>query len=216
VLRWARWQIGSRLAPGPIVVPFVGATVLVVERGMTGATGNVYCGLHEFEQMAFVLHYLRPGDLFLDVGANVGSYTILAAGAAGADAVAYEPVRETWARLVRNVRANALEDRARCVRSAVGEQSGTATMTRGRDSMNQIVSDVSPTDDVESVPLISLDETVEAPVTGHLVAKVDVEGHEPLVFAGAGRLLSAGVFSALVVEHWGPPPACLAGMQACR
>jgi hypothetical protein len=47
--------------------------------GMTGATGNLYVGLHEFEEMAFLLHFLRPGDLFADVGANVGSYTILAA-----------------------------------------------------------------------------------------------------------------------------------------
>ena len=45
--------------------------------GMTGATGNVYCGLHEFEDMALVLHALRPRDLFVDVGANVGSYTVL-------------------------------------------------------------------------------------------------------------------------------------------
>jgi hypothetical protein len=37
------------------------------------ATGNLYVGLHEFEEMAFLLHFLRRGDLFADVGANVGS-----------------------------------------------------------------------------------------------------------------------------------------------
>lgn len=47
---------------------------------MTGATGNWYCGLQEYEDMSFVLHALRPGDLFVDVGANIGSYSILAAG----------------------------------------------------------------------------------------------------------------------------------------
>lgn len=51
---------------------------------MTGATGNIYVGLHEFEDMAFLLHVLRRTDLFVDVGANIGSYTILAGGAAGA------------------------------------------------------------------------------------------------------------------------------------
>ena len=54
--RWLRWQLGCRLLPGPAVVPFVNGLCLIVQRGMTGATGNVYCGLHEFEDMALVLH----------------------------------------------------------------------------------------------------------------------------------------------------------------
>src|SRR5947207_3361417 len=82
--RFVRWQIGSRLIGGKAAVPFVGPTRLLISRGMHGATGNYYCGLHEFEDMALVLHALRPGDLFFDVGANVGSYTVLAGGAAGA------------------------------------------------------------------------------------------------------------------------------------
>ena len=75
-----RWQLASRLLPGPIALPYVGDTWLFATRGMTGATGNWYCGLHEVAEMAFVLHLLRPDDHFVDVGANVGSYTILAGG----------------------------------------------------------------------------------------------------------------------------------------
>src|SRR5438874_2610827 len=74
--RWLRWQLGSRLLPYPVLYPWIGDAKLVVERGMTGATGNLYCGLHEFFDMALVLHFLRPGDLFLDIGANVGAYTV--------------------------------------------------------------------------------------------------------------------------------------------
>jgi hypothetical protein len=75
--RFAAWQIGSRLVPGPVVVEFVGGTRLLVAPGQTGATGNLYAGLHELPEMAFVLHLLRPGDLFVDIGANIGSYTPL-------------------------------------------------------------------------------------------------------------------------------------------
>src|SRR4051812_22416367 len=77
--RFLRWQVASRIWDGPRVVPFAGAARLLVHRGMMGATGNVYCGLHEFEDMALVIHALRPEDMFFDVGANVGSYTVLAA-----------------------------------------------------------------------------------------------------------------------------------------
>jgi hypothetical protein len=48
--------------------------------GMTGATQNIYVGLQEFVDIMLTLHFLRKGDLFLDMGANVGSYTILASG----------------------------------------------------------------------------------------------------------------------------------------
>lgn len=42
--------------------------------------------------MALVLHLLRPTDLFIDVGANIGSYTILAGAAVGAKYLSYEPI----------------------------------------------------------------------------------------------------------------------------
>jgi hypothetical protein len=51
---------------------------------MKGAAHFIYPGVCEFEEMAFVLHYARPTDLFVDVGANIGAYTVLAAGASGA------------------------------------------------------------------------------------------------------------------------------------
>lgn len=79
--RFARWQAASRLLAGPIALPFVEETRLFASKGMTGATGNWYCGLHEYAEMAFVLHFLRDSDLFVDVGANVGSYTVLVGGA---------------------------------------------------------------------------------------------------------------------------------------
>src|SRR5262249_25516803 len=70
--RFACWQIGARLARGPIATQFVNSAQLPASPGMTGATGNVYVGLHEFADMSFILHFLRPNDLFVDVGANVG------------------------------------------------------------------------------------------------------------------------------------------------
>ena len=70
--RVLRWQIASRIKE--VIVHWIGGTRLAARRGMTGLTGNIYAGLHEFADMAFLLHFLRPSDLFADVGANVGSY----------------------------------------------------------------------------------------------------------------------------------------------
>jgi hypothetical protein len=81
-LRYIRWQIESRLRP-EVEFTWIEGSKLVVRNGMTGATGNIHCGLHEFADMVFLLHLLRPGDLFVDVGANIGSYSVLASAVCG-------------------------------------------------------------------------------------------------------------------------------------
>jgi len=108
----------------PVIVPWVETTSLVIETGMTGATMNFYCGLHEAADMAFVFHLLRVGDGFLDVGANVGTYTILASGAAQARTLAVEPIPATFNRLMRNIRINDLLSHVDSLCLAVGAHSG--------------------------------------------------------------------------------------------
>ena len=89
ILRYVKWQIGSRLVPGAVVFEWINGSKFIVRNGATGLTGNIYTGLHEFSDMGFLLHVLRPADLFVDIGANVGSYTILACSAIGARGIAF-------------------------------------------------------------------------------------------------------------------------------
>jgi hypothetical protein len=51
-----------------VIVNWIGGTRFAAKRGMTGVAGNIYAGLHEFGDMAFMLHFLRAGDLLADVG----------------------------------------------------------------------------------------------------------------------------------------------------
>ena len=88
LLRFVKWQIGSRCVPGVVGYDWINGSKFLVKRGETGLTGNIYTGLHEFADMVFLLHFLRDSDLFVDIGANVGSYTILACSAVGASQVA--------------------------------------------------------------------------------------------------------------------------------
>ncbi len=127
---------------------------------MSGATGNLYVGLHELEEMAFALHLLRPGDLMLDVGANVGSYTVLAAGAVGATVHAFEPVAEAYAHLADNVRVNALESRVILHRAAVGAACGELRMEVDRDTCNRVLLPGEHSEHATAlVPIVTLDDS---------------------------------------------------------
>lgn len=197
--RFVNWQLGSRLVPGSVAVPFIGDTRLLVMPGMTGATGNIYSGLHEFEDMAFVLHILRPNDLFVDVGANIGSYSIIAAGTCGASVIAVEPIAQTFQHLVDNVRLNGLELRIAVKNLGLGEVPGELTFSAGLDTVNHVLVEEERGDlEAVAVRMDTLDRMLEGLVP--LVIKIDVEGFETAVLKGAARTLESPDLVAIVLE----------------
>jgi len=169
---------------------------LAVRRGMAGATGNIYCGLHEFVQMAFLLHLLRPNDLFLDVGANIGSYTVLAAKVCQARAIAFEPDPETAKALFRNVSLNGIDRSVTVWNVAVGDFDGEIRFTSGLDTTNRVAR--AEDSAVRNVPIWRLDNLCGE--ISPVLLKMDVEGFEERVLAGAGRVLGSPTLIAITSE----------------
>jgi FkbM family methyltransferase len=152
---------------------------------MTGATGNIYCGLHEFVEMAFLLHLLRPGDLFLDVGANVGSYTVLASKVCLAKTLAFEPDADAADSLEQNIRVNGITASAVVHRVALGDHNGKIAFTKGLDTMNRIATGEDGA--VQIVPVARLDDICASALP--TLVKLDVEGYEEAVLAGAAQVM---------------------------
>jgi FkbM family methyltransferase len=199
ITRFVRWQIGSRLLPGPVVVDFVGESRLLAQPGMTGATGNVYAGLHEFWEMAFTLHLLQKGDLFVDVGANVGSYTVLASAAVGAACVSAEPVPATYQWLQSNIKLNDAEPLATALNVAIGGEKGNLKMTSTEGATNHIVSNSSSqTEDIISISVETLDRVLDS--KRPVLIKVDVEGFEDEVVRGGADTLAKESLLGVIME----------------
>ncbi len=198
--RFLWWQIQSRMKLGPIPVPFVNQTKLWVENGMTGATGNVYCGLHEFEFMGFALHLLRPKDLFVDVGANVGSYSILAA-SLGARCIAFEPILKSYQALSRNISNNQLEALITPYFMALGEYEQTVKMVSHLDTLNHIIEQDTVIDqkNVVMVQTDMLDHMIEHDTLITLL-KIDTEGYEDKIIRGSKYFLAQDAIWAIIVE----------------
>jgi FkbM family methyltransferase len=193
--RYGRWQIESRLR-SEVEIDWIEGSKLVARNGMTGATGNIYCGLHEFADMAFLLHLLKPGDLFVDIGANIGSYTVLASAVCEARSISIEPDPGTLKSLTRNVEGNGIGDRVVIVEAALGARRETARFTMGFDTMNRVAtSEDAQTREVQVVPLDEILEC-ERPV----LIKMDVEGHEPEVITGSPNSLKNTSLLAVIAE----------------
>ena len=193
--RVCKWQIESRLR-GEVIVPWVGGIRLAVRHGMTGATGNIYAGLHEFVDMAFILHFLRRNDLFIDIGANIGSYTLLASGVCKATTIAFEPDPQTMALLRRNIDLNNLHEYVLLEESAVGAEEGEVEFTTGLGTCNHIMRN--HTGQAQRVRTRRLDSLVA--LTSPTVIKIDVVGYEAEVFEGARAVLKSPFLRAVITE----------------
>lgn len=197
LMRIVRWQLGSRLLDAKAAVPFVDGTRLVVGTGMHGATGNVYVGLMEFEDMAFVLHLMREGDDFLDVGANVGVYSILAA-SRGARVLAMEPVLDTYEQLLDNIHLNRFQERIEACRVGVGKEPGELRFSIGSGPTNHVLAVGEAADHSVAVAVDTLD--LLAAGWAPTMLKIDVEGFEANVIAGASGLLAQQSLQAVLIE----------------
>jgi FkbM family methyltransferase len=146
----------------------------------------MYANPVDWSEMLAWKRALGPGLLFVDVGANVGLYTIWCI-EVGAEVIALEPSRIARERLLSNLKLNGYS--AEIVPAAVGETEGTLRLTTQLDNQNHLVLS-SDSNEVESeeVPVLTLDGLVgERTIDG---LKVDVEGAELLVMKGAERLLA--------------------------
>ena len=184
--------------PGDVGVEFPNGTRLLVSPRMKGAAHFIAPRLNEFNDMAFVMHFLRAGEMFADVGANIGAFTVLAAGVAGARAVAFEPSPETFTMLARNVGLNGLQERVRTVNAVVGCQPGTVQFSIGLGTENHVAS-TTQAEHSQLTQMTTLDGELAA--SPAVLLKVDVEGFETEVFAGAEQTLNNQALQAIIMEH---------------
>lgn len=199
-IRFLTWQLQSSMQPAKFIVkPYIAGINFYARKGLTGITGNIYTGLHEFNDMAFLLHFLKPGDVFFDIGANAGSYTLLASGVCNAKTFAIEASANTAAITAKNISLNQLENKATLINAAAGAKAGILTFSKNEDTTNHIISaDESPATDVETVNVISVDSISlnDKPA----LIKIDVEGFETEVLKGMNDTLKQPTLKAIIIE----------------
>lgn len=185
-----------RIHKHPIVYPFINGTSLVVEKGMSSAELQIYCGLYDFEEMILMMHFLRENDNFVDVGANIGVYSVLASGVSKANSFAFEPIPSTFNRLKRNINYNYINDKVKLFNNGVGDKKETLFFTNSLDAVNHVITEM--TSDSIQVDVDTLDNFLQNNPADFL--KVDVEGFEEMVLKGAKNLLSNQRLKIVLIE----------------
>ena len=197
LIRFFKWQLNCKFNPYPVIFPFTARAKLIIGKGMTGATGNLYCGLHDFEDMSFLLHFLRREDLFIDIGANIGSYTVLAAAHIGATTLSFEPVPSTFSHLLNNIALNRIGNKVQAFNIALSAEKGSVSFTSSLDTVNHVA--LNAEQDQIEVNTERLDDVLTEQMSPLLI-KIDVEGFEAEVLKGATNTLKNSNLRAIIIE----------------
>lgn len=197
IARFVLWQINCRLNNYSVIMQWVNKTQLIVTKGSC-TVKNLYAGLQDFKDMSFLLHFLRKGDTFVDIGANVGSYSILGSGVVGAYSIAIEPIPATLDCMQANIAVNGIQKLVAPLNIGLGSKCSTLRFTNEKDSsINHVAMECDK--ETMEVSVRMLDDIIEERTLPSLI-KIDVEGFETEVLLGGQNTLQKKELKAIIIE----------------
>ena len=89
--RYLHWKWSARIGKKRILTDHILPLQLIVKAEFPSSIRDYVFGLHAESELGFMMHFLRKDDFFVDIGANIGTYSLLAAGVSEAFVLSFEP-----------------------------------------------------------------------------------------------------------------------------
>jgi FkbM family methyltransferase len=209
------------LRAGPVDVPYQGASFRFYHQASATERGALFNPDYNLEELDFLRAHTPEGGVFVDVGANVGTYAMVLARHVGASGkvIAIEPHPVTHARLAFNRTASGFAQ-VRLVAAAAGPSDGELMIETDGDNLgaSHIVTGKTAGNAIR-VPSLRLQRILsDAGVDRVDALKIDVEGYEDRVLIGFFRDAPPSLWPrAVVIEHLSRSEwldDCIADMRA--
>ena len=214
-------RLVNLLRAGPVDVSYQGASFRFYHQASATERGALFNPDYNLEELDFLRAHTPVGGVFVDVGANVGTYAMVLARQVGASgmAIAIEPHPVTHARLAFNTSASGYTQ-VKLVAAAAGAADGELMIETDGDNLGAshiVTGDVSAR--AIRVPSLRLQRILEDAGIAHVDAlKIDVEGFEDRVLTGFFREAPQALWPrAVVIEHLSKNEwldDCIADMRA--
>jgi FkbM family methyltransferase len=218
-------RLVNLLRRGPVDVAYQGAAFRFYHQASATERGALFNPDYNLEELDFLRAHTPPGGVFVDVGANVGTYAMVLARRVGetGKVIAIEPHPVTHARLAFNRAASGFTQVA-LVAAAAGPSDGELMIETDGDNLgaSRIVSGAPGGNDKSNtirVPSLRLQRILAEAAVDHVDAlKIDVEGFEDRVLTGFFKDAPPSLWPrAVVIEHlsrneW--QDDCIADMRA--
>ena len=214
-------RLVNLLRAGPLDVPYQGASFQFYHQASATERGALFNPDYNVEELDFLRAHSSKGGVFVDVGANVGTYALALARHVGADGkvIAIEPHPVTHARLKFNRDASGATQ-VTLVAAAAGPADGELLIETDGDNLgaSHIVTG-QPAGNAIRVPALRLQRILgEAGVSQVDALKIDIEGFEDRVLTGFFKEAPPSLWPrAIVIEHLSRDEwleDCIADMRA--
>ena len=139
MLRFVKWQIKKRFSGDNLSFEWVNSLQISTSKNDNAFALCHYTGLSEFEDQAFLIHFLRKDDLFVDIGANSGVYSILASGISKAKSISIEPIPGTFLLLKNNVSTTNFSENITLLNCGLGSSGGSLKFTDSLGAGNHVI-----------------------------------------------------------------------------
>jgi FkbM family methyltransferase len=194
-------------------IPGVGSVPLFLNPSDPVITQSILTeGIWEASDTHWFVKAVRPGDVVVDAGANIGYYTILASRLVGPTGrvYAFEPDPTAFEILRRNVRLNGA-DNVVAEQKALSNANTTlelfiASDNKGDDRIYQPKGEQRPS---IKVPAVRMDDYLRGKVEHVDMVKIDTQGAEAVIIEGMAETIRANEQMVMIVEFW---PSGLAGL----
>jgi FkbM family methyltransferase len=184
-----------RIAYPVLLGPLQGAKFILGALSGKGGGSSIYFNMLEPAQTIVLVDSLKKGQVFFDIGANVGYYTILGAKLVGAQGkvLAFEPVTRNLSYLYKHVLLNNANN-VSIISAACSDTLSLTTFSLGSNhAMGHIIQNNALNNQVNEkiilVPTVTVDAVIQQLGYSPNVIKIDVEGAELLVLKGAQVVL---------------------------
>jgi FkbM family methyltransferase len=198
-------RLVNLLRAGPVDVQYQGASFRFYHQASATERGALFNPDYNIEELDFLRAHTADGGVFVDVGANVGTYAMVLARhvGAGGKVIAIEPHPITHARLAFNRTASNFAQVV-LVAAAAGPSDGELMIETDGDNLgaSHIVSG-DRTGHAIKVPSLRLQRILDDSGVSHVDAlKIDVEGYEDRVLTGFFQQAPSSLWPrAVVIEH---------------
>lgn len=205
LLKWAYYSTYRLLRPKELCpLKLDGFRLLVNPEDKGLASFLITTGVYEPFEVDLMKHLLVEGDCALDIGANVGYYTMIFAKAVGekGKVISCEPCSDNYRLLKKNLEVNRFENRVTALECAVSNVAGSVKLYKS-DS-NHGDHRIFPGKDRQggvAVPSRTIDSLVD-PGTPVRLLKIDIQGAELLALQGMGQLMKENEDLHIFMELW--------------
>jgi FkbM family methyltransferase len=197
LFRYIKFNAIQTIKPKTRIYNWIHGLKFYAKKGDAGIVSNIYIKLADYEDSMFLMEHIDENGLFVDVGANVGHYSLLASGVSKAKTIAIEPIPNTYEKLQKNINLNKLQDKVTCLNIGLGEEIGELKFTKGFDVMNRVALENENVPTI-TVPIQKLDTILANEQPTFL--KIDVEGFEYFVLKGATKTLQKESLKYILLE----------------